>query len=38
MTEKKGKMTMNRDRGVELSKLWVDLVRTWCEVMAELLF
>ena len=24
--EKKGKMTMNRDRGVELSKLWVDRV------------
>ena len=27
--ERKGKMTMNRDRGVELSKLWVDLV---CEL------
>ena len=24
--ERKGKRTMNRDRGVELSKLWVDLV------------
>ena len=40
--ERKGKMTMNRDRGVELSKLLVDLVSTWCEVrckvMAELLF
>ena len=24
--EKKGKMTMNRDRGVGLNKLWVDLV------------
>ena len=26
------------DRGVELSKLRLDLVGTWCEVIAELLF
>ena len=31
-------MTINGDRGVELSKLRLDLVGTWCEVIAELLF